>query len=161
MEFLKEILGEDFDRVKDKIEKYNQGAESPVKIVNLSDGGYVRREKYNALLGSAGKEKEEGEKLLRQEIEQLKAKMQENETQHKIDMLIKNSGAKNVKAVKALIETDGADEENLTVQLEKIKAGNSYLFDKTTAGATGMRQGSPGKETTARDELKMKLFGKI
>ncbi len=161
MEFLKEILGEDFERVADKIEKYNQGRENPVKLINLSDGGYVRREKYNALLSSVGKEKEEGEKLLRQEIEQLKAKMQKNETQYKIDMLIKNSGAKNVKAVKALIETEGADEDDLTAQLEKIKAENSYLFDKTITGATGMRQGSPGKETTARDELKMKLFGKI
>lgn len=50
MEFLKEILGEElFSQTKEKVDTYNQEhKDKPVKIVNLSEGNYVSKEKFEA-----------------------------------------------------------------------------------------------------------------
>lgn len=50
MEFLKEILGEElFSQTKEKVDAYNQEHKNtPVKIVNLSEGNYVSKEKFEA-----------------------------------------------------------------------------------------------------------------
>ena len=161
MEFLKEVLGEDFENFKEKIDRFNEQSENALKLANLSDGGYVSREKYDALCSQIEKLKEESEKPLKEEIEQLKLQMADAENSHKIDMLIKNSGAKNLIAVKALLDLENADAENIEKQLEIIRSENEYLFEKpNTPGATGMRQGSARKESSAEEELRKKLFGK-
>ena len=161
MEFLKEALGEDFKSFKEKIDRYNEQSENGLKLANLSEGGYVSREKYDALCGQIEKLKEESAKPLKEEIEQLKLKMADAENSHKIDMLIKSSGAKNLTAVKALLDLENADEEAITKQLEIIRNENEYLFEKpNTPGATGMRQGSARNESSAEEELRKRLFGK-
>lgn len=50
MEFLKEVLGEElFSQTKEKVDAYNQEhKDKPVKIVNLSEGNYVSKEKFEA-----------------------------------------------------------------------------------------------------------------
>lgn len=52
MEFLKEILGEElYTQVAEKINSYNsdeKNKNNPVKIVNLSSGNYVGKEKFDA-----------------------------------------------------------------------------------------------------------------
>ncbi|MFA7636773.1 MAG: phage scaffolding protein [Monoglobales bacterium] len=161
MDFLKEALGENFEEFKEKIEKYNRESDSQLKLANLSEGGYVSREKYEALCGQIEKLKEESAKPFIEEIEQLKSKMTEAENKHAIDLLIKSSGAKNLTAVRALLNLENADVEDVQKQLEIIRSENEYLFDKPQAsGATGMRQGSARKESSAEEELRQKIFGK-
>lgn len=161
MEFLKEALGEDYESFKEKIDRYNEQSENGLKLANLSEGGYVSREKYDALYAQIEKLKEESAKPLKEEIEQLKLKMADAENSHKIDMLIKNSGAKNLTAVKALLNLENADEQAVEKQLEIIRSENEYLFEKPNiSGATGMRQGSARKESSAEEELRKRLFGK-
>ncbi len=161
MEFLKEALGEDFENFKEKIDRFNEQSEIGIKIANLSEGGYVSREKYDALCSQIEKLKEESAKPFKEEIEQLKLKMEAAENSHMIDMLIKNSGAKNLKAVKALLNLENADAAEVEKQLEAIRTENEYLFEKPAGtGATGMRQGSVRKESSAEEELRKRLFGK-
>ena len=161
MEFLKEALGEDFESFKEKIDRFNEQSENGLKLANLAEGGYVSREKYDALCGQIEKLKEENAKPLKEEIEQLRLKMADAENSHKIDMLIKSAGAKNLTAVKALLDLENADAEAIEKQLEIIRSENEYLFEKShTPGATGMRQGSARKESSAEEELRKRLFGK-
>ena len=49
MEFLKEILGEElYSQFNDKVNTYNNtNKDKPLKIVNLSDGNYVSKEKFD------------------------------------------------------------------------------------------------------------------
>lgn len=50
MEFLKEILGEElYSQTKEKIDSYNQEhKDKPMKLVNLSEGNYVSKEKFDS-----------------------------------------------------------------------------------------------------------------
>jgi len=161
MDFLKEVLGEDFEAFKEKIESFNGQSERPIKLANLADGGYVSREKYDALGTQMEKLGEESAKAYKDEIEQLKQKMADAENRHAIDMLIKSSGAKNLTAVRALLDLENQDAASVEKQLEIIRSENEYLFDKPTIpAATGMRQGSAKREVSAEEELRQKLFGK-
>ena len=50
MEFLKEILKDKYGEFAKVIEEYNKAnKEKPVKLINLTDGGYVSQDKYEAL----------------------------------------------------------------------------------------------------------------
>lgn len=50
MDSLKEILGEDlYSQTKEKVDSYNQEhKEKPIKIVNLGEGNYVSKDKFDA-----------------------------------------------------------------------------------------------------------------
>lgn len=50
MEFLKEVLGEElFSQTKEKVDSYNQDhKDKPIKLVNLSEGNYVSKEKFES-----------------------------------------------------------------------------------------------------------------
>ena len=162
MEFLKEALGEDFEAFREKITQFEKESGSQFKLANLADGRYVSREKYDALSGQIEKIREESEKAFKEEIEGLKTKMETAEKNHAIEMAIKNSGARNVKAVRALLDLENADAQSVEAQLENLRSENDYLFEKpTNYGTTGMRQGSAKRETSAEDELRQRLFGKI
>lgn len=75
-----------------------------------------------------------------------------------IDLALAKSGAKNAKAVKALLDEnklafkDGSV-EGLDEQLAQIKADNDYLFEQRTA--TGIPHGSSG---TAADGVEAKFY---
>ena len=49
MEFLKEILGEElYSQTKEKVDSYNSNhKDKPIKLANLSEGGYVSKEKFD------------------------------------------------------------------------------------------------------------------
>lgn len=49
MEFLKEVLGEElYSQAKEKFDAYNkEHKDKPMKLVNLSEGNYVSKEKFN------------------------------------------------------------------------------------------------------------------
>lgn len=161
MEFLKEALGEDYEVFREKIAQFEKESGSQVKLANLAGGGYVSREKYDALSGQIEKMREESEKSFKAELQELKSRMESAERDHAVDMAIKNSGARNVKAVKALLDLENADAGSVEAQLETLRSENEYLFHQpATHGATGMRQGSAKKEISAEDELRQRLFGK-
>lgn len=161
MDFLKDALGEDFDSFKEKIEKYNEQNENQLKLANLSEGGYVSREKYDALAVQVEKAKNENAQAYKDELDKLKEQMAETEKNHAIDMAIKNAGAKNLTAVKALLNLENSDVQSIEKQLEIVRSENDYLFEKPlTTGTTGMRQGSAKRETSAEEELRKTLFGK-
>ncbi len=50
MEFLKEVLGEElYSQTKEKVNSYNQEhKDKPIKMVNLSEGNYVSKEKFDS-----------------------------------------------------------------------------------------------------------------
>lgn len=50
MDFLKEILGEDlFPQFKEKVDNYNnEHKDKPLKLVNLSEGNYISKEKFDS-----------------------------------------------------------------------------------------------------------------
>ena len=160
MDFLKEALGDDFEAFKEKIERFNGQSEKPLKLANLSEGGYVSRDKYDALCGQMEKLGEDSAKAYKDEIEELRLKMAQAENRHAVDMIIGRSGAKNLTAVRALLNLENADAASVEKQLEIIRSENEYLFEKPSSGVTGMRQGSAGREISAEEELRQKLFGK-
>ncbi|MBQ4087004.1 MAG: phage scaffolding protein [Clostridia bacterium] len=64
-----------------------------------------------------------------------------------LDVALAGSGAKNTKALRALLDMDKITFEEgklggFTEQLESIKAENDYLFDGAKPGAGGIRHGS-------------------
>lgn len=60
MEFLKEVLGEGFEAFAQTVKQYNEKSpDKAVKLANLSEGGYVSKEKYAALEAEAGGYKEQ------------------------------------------------------------------------------------------------------
>ena len=50
MEFLKEVLGEElYSQTKSKVDSYNQEhKDKPLKLVNLSEGNYISKEKFDS-----------------------------------------------------------------------------------------------------------------
>lgn len=50
MEFLKEVLGEElYSQTKTKVDSYNQEhKDKPLKLVNLSEGNYISKEKFDS-----------------------------------------------------------------------------------------------------------------
>lgn len=50
MEFLKEVLGEElYSQAKEKVDTYNkEHKDKPMKLVNLSEGNYVSKEKFDS-----------------------------------------------------------------------------------------------------------------
>ena len=61
MDFLKEILGEDlYSQTKEKVDSYNQEhKDKPLKLVNLSEGAYISKEKFDAKETEANNLKEQ------------------------------------------------------------------------------------------------------
>lgn len=60
MEFLKEALGEGYEAFAQAVKQYNEKSpDKAVKLANLSEGGYVSKEKYAALEAEAGGYKEQ------------------------------------------------------------------------------------------------------
>lgn len=59
MDFLKEVLGEDlYNQVSEKISAYNADEANKgkkIKLVNLSEGGYISKDKYTALEANRNK----------------------------------------------------------------------------------------------------------
>lgn len=70
------------------------------------------------------------------DTEQLNAKLSETKLNHAVEMGLKDSGAKNVKAAKALLDFEtikltDSGVDGLKEQLEQIKTDNDYLFGAT------------------------------
>lgn len=179
MEFLKSILGDDlYAQVADKLK------DSKVKLADLSTGEYVGKEKFDA---EVSRTKALAEQLtdvsgqldafkgmdidgIQRSAEDWKVKALQAESKRKSDIealqfdyalsgALGNAKAKNVKAVRALLDMDALtlnDGEivGLSDQLGKIQSENDYLFDSDTAKPTFAMPTGGGIPTTGDNTLR-------
>lgn len=164
MDFLKQVLGDSFVDFSERIAQYNQShPERMMKLANLADGNYVSKAKFADL--------EAREKQLRQQVsamqedggeslsEQLSAlqKKYDDETKRlmgevheakfngAVDLALQKSGARNAKAVRALLDLSQVEFKDgalvgLDAQLDEIRQENGFLFQSGVV-STGLRQG--------------------
>lgn len=141
MDFLKEVLGEElFKQFTEKVNSYNgneANKDKQVKIANLSEGGYVSKDKYSALETSlSGKQTELDTangliaelKKGTKDNEDLQTKIAEYNTQ--VEQLQKQLADTKLKsAIKvALLAEKATDIDYLTYKLEhKLKDENRSL----------------------------------
>ncbi len=120
MEALKEALGEQFDTFSALISDYNDA--HPGQEITFS--------------GDAGHEVQE----LRQELACAKF-------DGALEVALMKSGAKNTKAVRALLDTESLELKDgvlsgFSEQIAKVRSQNGYLFDSPVR-ATALSQGEP------------------
>lgn len=184
MDFLKNVLGDSFADFSEKIAAYNQAhPERMMKLANLSEGNYVSKAKFSDL--------EAREKQLRQQIaalqgdgnenlsmqlsalqekydadtKRLMGELQEAKFNGAVDLALQKSGARNAKAVRALLDLSQVELENgvlvgLDAQLDELRQENGFLFQSGVV-STGLRQGgapaaSDGFVTAAREAAGLK-----
>lgn len=171
MEFLKEVFGEEaltYDQLSERLRDNGK-----IKLGNLAGGAYVGREKMAVLEA----ERDDLQKRLSEASAKLegydpewrdKAQKAQEEAQKQIEQMrfdfaldeeLRKSKAKNVKAVRALLDRDALKWANgeivgLKEQVEKIQAENDYLFhsDKPTPAIN-----VPGKPAPPKPEGKAYL----
>ena len=152
MEFLKDILGDMYADFTKAVKAYKKkGGE--VEIADISGGKYVEKSVHDDVLERLSKAEElktqlEGDlSVATQKYDadtgKLKKDIDDIKFSFALDNAIMAKNPKNIRAVKALIDTEGLSIkdgviEGLDIQLDKIYAENDYLFD-TAKGGTGMR----------------------
>lgn len=169
IELLKDYLS---DSLYTQVAEELKGKENELKLVNLADGRYVEKDKYdravekstaleaqnaNTVKELAELQKSAGDNTeLQKQLQEMQAKydadtkamnekMLQREFEYSTDTAIKEHKAKNVKAVKALIDLDkikgkdGAFSADLfKAEIDKVEADAPYLFESdTTATGTG------------------------
>ena len=176
MEFLKEILGEElYASFSEKVTSYNTAnPDKTVKIADLSSGAYVSKQKHDDALAEitgykeqianrdkdivALKEAAKGNDELttkytelqgkyEKDTKDLQDKLAQSQYNAAVDMALMGSGAKNTKALRALLDMEKIKYENDTLsgldeQIEAIKKDNDFLFETAQNKSGGMRQGS-------------------
>lgn len=124
MNFLKNVLKERYDEFAGMIEDYNRdNPDKAVKLANLSEGGYVDKEKYNS-------QKVKFEK----EIARINAEFAQSNKNFALDLAIKGEKPRNAKAVRALLDLDAISFENgeligFSEQIASVRKENSFLFE--------------------------------
>ena len=125
MEFLRNVLGEKFEEFSQAVTDYNlNNPDKAVKIANLSEGGYVDKDKYATL--KTKYEKETGRLL--KETEDIKKTFA-------LELSLKDEKPRNVKALKALLDLDAITYEDgvlkgFSEQIAEIRKENSFLFEE-------------------------------
>ena len=158
---LKDLLGDLYtDEIKEKV--------GDVKLIKLDEGKYIPVEKFNAKIEEVKQQKEQlddykkqlkdlekkakGNEDLEKTIKELRADNEKKDIDYQttlnaqkkdfaIQSAIKKAQGKNVKAIKALLDTDKitVDDKGITGlsdQLKAIKESDAYLFgeDKVVGG---------------------------
>ena len=167
MEFLKNVLGDSFADVSERIGRYNrEHPENQVKLADLSEGKYVSKAKFCDLEAEAKRLKEllssqhseddpdgpeqklaELKQKYDKDTEALKTELKQAKFNGALDLALERSGAKNTKAVRALLDLDSLElDENgglsgLSQQLESLRADNGFLFGRGAA-STALAQGA-------------------
>lgn len=166
MDFLKEALGELFAPFSEKIEAFNQAhPERRIKLCDLSAGNYVSRGKFSDLEAEAKRLKEQlsianadsADELHQQlqtlqkryddDVARLSGELSAAKFDGAIDLALQKYGARNAKAVRALLDLDQLSLEDgavvgLSAQLDAIREENGFLF-QSGAVSTGMSVGAP------------------
>ena len=101
-------------------------------------------------------------------IQDLTAQRETDALNNFIDLNLTQSNAKNLKAVKALLnmdtikKNDKGEFEGLNEQIEELKQSADYLFNGTESAKTPQfAQGNPNKETPSEDSALFAGFDKI
>lgn len=120
MEELKDILGECYDEVMEKIAGYNSENGADVVLADVGGGKYVSREDADAELNRIRLE-------------------------NAVDIGIRDSGARNPALIVPLLDfdklgMDGGGLHGLSEQLDELRRENPFLFARGQH-STGMRQG--------------------
>lgn len=98
----------------------------------------------------------------KQKFEEAQAKADQDiadlKFEHELEGAIRDSKAKNVKAVKALLDIEALKSSNNRVEdikkaLETTKTDNDFLFGVETPGGTGGSKGNGGRPTPPPDEV--------
>ena len=178
---LKEILGDLYtDEVKKKV--------GDVKLIKLDEGKYIPVDKFNAKIEEVKQQKEQlddykkqlkdlekkakGNEEFEKTIKDLRADNDKKDADYQatikaqtkdfaIQSAIKEAQGKNVKAIKALLDTDKitVDDKGITGlsdQLKVLKESDAYLFgeDKVVGGEQPPKDKSSPKPETLEAELK-------
>ena len=165
MDFLKDVLGDLFPAFSEKINGYNRdNPNCPVKLCDLSSGNYVSRGKFLDLKAEEKRLREQLSAMegaeddarisalcaqnqrYEQELARLETELFTTKRDNAIDLAIERAGARNAKAVRALLDVDALKEEEgqlvgLSAQLDKIREENGFLF-RQGAVSTAMPQGA-------------------
>jgi len=187
-EFLKKIFGEKpmtFDEFETAY-RAQEAAQGGVKIVNLTEGGYVSKDKFDskaAELKTATDNlaalQETVKKFEGVDVEKLKtaattaqkkfdADLAAARRDSAVDLMLVQSGARNVKAARALLDLSKAklkDDGTLEgVDVEGLKKSDPYLFTieqkkDEGGGHPGGDPGAGGKPGTLESEITSALFG--
>lgn len=180
-EFLKKLFGEKPMTYEEFETAYKAQEKDGVKLVNLADGGYVDKQKFDA--------KDEEAKTHKKNLESLqetvkkfdgvdvdKLKTAATDAQKKfdedlaavrrdsaVDLLLVQAGARNVKAAKALLDLSKAklkDDGSIDgVDIEGLKKSDPYLFTVETNKDTG--DGHDGGDAGAGGDKAGTLEGEI
>lgn len=198
--FLKDVLGDQYSAFETAINTYNtkpENRDKQIKIGNLSTGEYVSKAKYDAV--EVEKDNYKGQLTTAQEtlksfdgvdVDKLKGeintlqttlKTKETEFQNQLaerdfnqqlEAAIGSVGARNAKAVKALLDIDALkasknQEADIKAAIEACQKDNDYLFGsdepiKSPVGPTGAPLPGPTKklEEMSYDEYKAYRQGK-
>ena len=139
--------------IKDKfvpIERFNTVNEAKKQ----AEDTLKERDKQLKELGEKAKGNEEMTKQItelqeanRQATQEYEAKVKQIQFDHALDTALKAAGAKNTKAVKALlkldsIKLDGDTVTGLKEPLDELKKSDAYLFDVTVSGKDPSKGGS-------------------
>ena len=184
MEYLKEVFGDSaltYEQFSEKV-----GANEKIKLANLADGGYVGKDKYAALetkynttadqLTVANQKLEgydpEWKTKAKRAAEDADERVNQVKFDYALNAALRDAKARNVTAVRALLNMEGLKFADGTVvglkeQLESIKAENDYLFEndappapRFTASAQGVHSGAADKKSQFNDVLRSALGGK-
>ena len=122
MDFLKPVLGDDFEAFKERLDAYNlENPENTVVIADISGGDYIP-------------------------VAEAEENIRRIKTENAVDLRLARCGARNPALVSKLLDfssisLDGHTLRGFDEQLEEIKRENPFLFSQKSS--TGMRQGSP------------------
>jgi len=168
-DYLKELLGDEaFATIEPKL------SETKAKFVDLKDGQYVDKSKYDALDTQFKGLQDQVKAFDGVDVESLKKSATEWEQKYNedlknikinnaIELALVGSKAKNQKAIKALlnsenIKLDGDNVTGISEQIELLKGSDPYLFDvddKSPQPQKGFKMGSPTTSYTMADIQKM------
>lgn len=157
-----------FEEFSDKLEKADG-----IKLANLKDGGYVGRDKFDALAaerdGLKGQLAQASEKLegydpawkskadqLQQEAEQ---KVRAIRFDYALKAALRDAGAKNPTVVAGALNRDALQENDghivgLKEQLDALRESDAYLFESDTPAPEIVRPGAPQpRKTSEREQM--------
>lgn len=186
MEFLKDILGEElYKQVSEKL-----AGNEKVKLINASDGSWIPKDKFNEKNEEAKnlqqqlnerdkqlkdlQKKAKGNEELESTIDALReankktkedfeSKLKAQQKDFAIETKLRNAGAKNPKAVKALLNQDaitieGENVYGLDDQLKGLKESDSYLFGEVDNSGSGSGFNPAGGGNNEGDNKSMNSF---
>lgn len=155
-----------FEEFSGKLEKADG-----IKLANLKDGGYVGRDKFDALSaerdGLKGQLAQASEKLEGYDPEwKAKASQLQQEAEEKVQAVrfdyalkaaLRDAGAKNPAVVAGALKLDVLQENDghivgLKEQLDALRESDAYLFESDTPSPEIVRPGTPPPRKTSEQE---------